>query len=171
MKEVFVALGGNIGNRVATFNRALHEIAKLGDITDLRCSCFYQTSPVSTIQQDDYLNAVCTFLTSVAPKELSYELRKIEIMLGKTPKPKEFPRTIDLDILFFGTEGYLDDELEIPHPRWHQRKFVLVPLADLVEEIFVPDSKGIKGKRLVNIKKMIELLPNTNNETIQKVII
>src|SRR5262249_36285678 len=105
------------------------------------------------------------------PRELYKELKGIEDKLGKTPKPKEFPRIIDLDILFFGTECYISPELEIPHPRWHKRKFVLIPLSDLVTEIEIPDSNAADGKRLVNIKKMIESLPASNREIVTKVIL
>ena len=164
MSRVFVALGSNMGEKRATLRQALAEIAQLEQVFDLTCSSFYQTSPVSHIPQPDYLNAVCSFLTSLTPKHIHRSLQKIEAKLGKKPKPKEAPRIVDLDLLFFGTEFYRDEQLEIPHPRWKERKFVLVPLAELVEELVIPDPKG---NRLINIKKMIELLPN--NETISKV--
>ena len=90
--------------------------------------------------------------------------------LGKKPKSKEAPRIIDLDLLFFGTEFYCDEKLQIPHPRWMERKFVLIPLSDLVEEMRIPDIESAQGNRLVNIRKMIELLPNKHNGTIRKVI-
>lgn len=164
MSKVFVALGSNLGNRRAILRQALAEIALIEQVINLTCSSFYQTSPVSHVPQEDYFNAVCSFITSLTPKHLHQSLQKIETKLGKEPKPKEAPRIVDLDLLFFGTESYRDEQLEIPHPRWKERKFVLVPLAELVEELVIPDPKG---NRLINIKKMIELLPN--NETISKV--
>ncbi|HEY4831834.1 MAG TPA: 2-amino-4-hydroxy-6-hydroxymethyldihydropteridine diphosphokinase [Waddliaceae bacterium] len=164
MSKVFVALGSNIGDRAAVLRQALEEIERIEQVFDLNCSNFYRTSPVSPIPQDDYLNAVCSFTTALTPKQLHCCLQKIETKLGKKPKPKEAPRILDLDLLFFGTEPYRDAQLEIPHPRWMERKFVLIPLADLAEELVVPSPKG---NRLINIKKMIELLPN--NESISKV--
>lgn len=166
MEEVFIALGGNIGNTLKIFQQALNEISRIKDVNNMRCSDFYQTSPVSPILQADFLNAVCAFHTILAPNILFQELQKIERKFGKHPKPKEAPRILDLDIILYGKESYVDGDLEIPHPRWMTRKFVLVPLSDLIEEIVIPDKKG---KRLVNIRKMIELLPNSNNEMIRKV--
>jgi 2-amino-4-hydroxy-6-hydroxymethyldihydropteridine diphosphokinase len=164
MSKVFVALGSNIGDRVFVLRNALKEIALVEQVFDLTCSSFYHTSAVSLIPQADYVNAVCSFITTLTPKHLHSCLQRIETQLGKKPKPKEAPRIIDLDLLFFGAESYCDEQLEIPHPRWKERKFVLIPLAELAEELVIPDPKG---NRLINIKMMIELLPN--NESISKI--
>lgn len=165
MKQVFLGLGGNIGNTQSIFESALQEIAQIEGVFDLQCSSFYQTSPVSSILQPEFLNAVCSFFTVLSPKELFQATQAIEKKLGKVPKPKEAPRVIDLDILFFGSEVYSDDELQIPHPRWAERRFVLVPLSELIEEIDLPG----EGNHPINIKKMLDLIPSNNTETIKKV--
>lgn len=150
MVEVIVALGGNLGNPHQTFLAALEEMKKLGSA--LRMSKWYKTAPVSVIPQADYLNAVAAFETDWDIKSLFAELESIESRLGKLKKPKESPRILDLDLLFYGNQAYRNGHLEVPHPRWSERLFVLVPLRDLFEEITV------MGKRW-NIQELIESLP------------
>jgi 2-amino-4-hydroxy-6-hydroxymethyldihydropteridine diphosphokinase len=131
MVQVFVAIGGNVGDTEALFQRALAMIERLGK--NLHCSKFYQTKPVSTIVQRDFLNAVCTFETDLAIKPFFLKLEEIEKALGKVPKKKDEPRSIDLDLIFYGNERFCSDTLQVPHPRWKERSFVLLPLLDLIE--------------------------------------
>src|SRR5262249_9696203 len=108
------------------------------EIHDVQVSRFYQTTPVSSIVQNDFINAVCRFKTSLKPLELLKILQTIELKLGKLPKPKDAPRCLDCDILFYGQEKVSTPELEIPHPHWRERLFVLKPLSDLVDVLHVP---------------------------------
>jgi 2-amino-4-hydroxy-6-hydroxymethyldihydropteridine diphosphokinase len=142
LHNVFIGLGGNIGYSVAVINSALLHIAALPGVQDLKMSSFYRTAPVSDLPQADYVNAVCNFKTTMNPEELFKHLEKIEILHGKAAKPKNAPRILDIDLLFFDSIRYTSDNLEIPHPRWKERLFVLIPLYDLTTTITVPDSAG-----------------------------
>ncbi len=150
MTNVIVGLGGNLGEPLVLLNEALNKIKKLG--SELKISKFYSTKPISAIVQPRFINAVCSFKTNLGPKALFLKLEEIEKDLGKVKKLKDAPRLIDLDILFYGREIYENEGLFIPHMRWKERLFVLVPLLDLLEEVQVED-------KMWNIKQMIEGFP------------
>ncbi len=130
--QCFVALGGNIGNVEASLKAALKELAAFPNFAH---SKVYSTSPVSTIEQADFLNMCCRFECALSPFELLSFLQQIETKLGKTPKVRDAPRKIDLDLLFCGEELIFEEGLVLPHPRWHERLFVLAPLADIVKTL------------------------------------
>ncbi len=131
MMEIYVALGGNIGDTEQVFHRALQMIASLDQVSDLICSRYYRTKAVSDLPQRDYLNAVCRFQTSLDVWVLWELLQNIESALGKKPKPKNVPRVLDLDFLFYGDLKLVTPELTLPHPLWKERSFVLEPLREL----------------------------------------
>lgn len=163
METVYVGLGGNVGDAVATITKAALAIQVLPSTKEFSISKYYLTTPVSPIPQNNYINAVCSFKTPLAPTVLFEELEDISIKLGKTPKPKEAPRIIDLDLLFFGERLINDKNLQVPHPQWKNRLFVLVPLLDLTEEIIVPTTQG---KILFNLRDYVQNFPNPHNEII-----
>lgn len=143
MSVVYLSLGSNIGESALILQKALKAISLLKGVSDLVISNFYQTAPVSPIAQRDFINAACRFHYTKEALELLKELQQIECSLGKIPKPKEAPRTIDIDILLFGHSFYDTLELRIPHPEWTRRSFVLLPLADLTDKITYPiNAKG-----------------------------
>jgi 2-amino-4-hydroxy-6-hydroxymethyldihydropteridine diphosphokinase len=150
MTNVIVGLGGNLGEPIVILKAALNKIKKLG--SELKVSRFYSTKPISAIAQPRFINAVCRFKTNLDPHALFLKLEEIETTLGKVKKLKDAPRLIDLDILFYGCEIYEKEDLFIPHARWKERLFVLVPLLDLMEEVQV-------GAKTWNIKQMIEGIP------------
>lgn len=164
--EVYVALGGNIGDTQTVLKRALQKIDSIPNVKQVECSRFYFTAPVSPLPQASYVNAVCRFHTTLSAKELLHELQKIETALGKIPKPKDSPRCIDLDILFFGKEVYCDRELEIPHPRWRERLFVLVPLADLTKMIEVPNKNDATDVCQINVVRLIDTFSKNERKQI-----
>lgn len=131
---VYVTLGGNIGDTYSVLQLALTKIRTHPSIRELHISHFYRTSPVDVFSQDPFINAVCRFETSLTPKELLESLENIELELGKVPKPKNASRIIDLDILFYGDLRIDESRLTIPHPRWRERLFVLIPLTDLAKQ-------------------------------------
>lgn len=161
--EVFVGLGGNIGNSRSVLQAALKKIALHPEIKDLKISRFYQTSPVGGVPQNSFVNAVCSFSTLLCPYSLMEALQKIETELGKTPKPKNAPRVIDLDILFYGDKKIQEVTLEIPHPQWKERLFVLVPLMDLTAELNVPVCEGVKK---INLSELLNSFLNFQCETV-----
>lgn len=131
MKETYISFGGNVGNVAATLQKMKQALVLLPSVREARFSSLYRTSPVSDVPQEMYLNGVCRFITDAPPLVLFHELEKIESCLGKRQKPKDQPRPIDIDILFYGSCEFFGDGLIIPHPRWKERLFVLVPLQEL----------------------------------------
>jgi 2-amino-4-hydroxy-6-hydroxymethyldihydropteridine diphosphokinase len=152
----YVALGGNIGDTQKVFTEALNLIGSNSSISQLRISKWYRTAPVSSIPQDPYLNAVCHFDTTYNALELCSFLQEVERKLGKVPKIRDAPRILDLDILFFGGEIWQGTTLMIPHPRWKERLFILIPLKDLVKNIFLPQEDG--SVKNYNLLEMIQEL-------------
>ena len=134
MERVYVGLGGNVGDRRATLVLAVRRLASHPDIDVRGCSRLYETSPVGGPTQADFLNAVVEVATSLTPAELLSATKELETELGRTREVHWGPRTLDLDILFFGERILALPALEIPHPRLADRRFVLVPLADLAPE-------------------------------------
>lgn len=163
LKEVYVALGGNIGDVSDVLHKALKKIEDAPEVSGLKTSRFYKTTPVSDLPQEPYVNAVCSFNTTCSAQELLHMLQQIEIYFGKTAKPKNHPRKIDLDILFFSQESFKSESLEIPHPHWQKRLFVLVPLSDLISEIYIPEGGKIVRKE---ISLMLKEFSNINNEMV-----
>jgi len=166
LKKVYVALGGNLGNPALTFKKVIAKLKCINEIVDLKMSRFYRTTPVSDLPQDPYVNAVCSFETTFSVHELLQNLQEIEKTFGKVEKPKNHPRFIDLDILFFADECYQEKHLEIPHPRWQERLFVLIPLFDLTTEIHVlKENKLVK----INIDSLLKGFLNINQEQVHRI--
>ncbi|HEV8051094.1 MAG TPA: 2-amino-4-hydroxy-6-hydroxymethyldihydropteridine diphosphokinase [Parachlamydiaceae bacterium] len=150
---VYLGLGGNIGDSLSVLQHTLSLLTDLPDIQAVEASSFYVTTPVSDIPQADYLNAVCRFKTSLNIRQLLVLLQEIEKSQGKVSKPTNAPRIIDIDILFFGTESHSAPDLEIPHPRWHERLFVVIPLLDLAKTIAIPaNGHGVQIVDLIKLK-------------------
>lgn len=139
MEKCFVALGANLGNPAQHVQMAYELIANHCDVYEPLCSPLYQTAPVSSIDQPDFVNAVCTFETTLALYPLFHFLNTVERLLGKTAKAKDAPRPIDLDLIFYGEHHHASDDLTVPHPEWDKRSFVLRPLADLTDAFGVHD--------------------------------
>lgn len=163
-EQIYIGMGGNIGDSVKILHAALKEIKKIPGIDQLRCSQFYRTSPVSAIPQVYYINAVCAFQTSLSPMILVKHLQEIEKKLGKVPKIKDAPRVIDLDLLFHGNQVIDEVKLTVPHPKWKERLFVLIPLSELVDELVDP-----KEGTQIDLKEMLEKFNNTHQETLTAV--
>jgi 2-amino-4-hydroxy-6-hydroxymethyldihydropteridine diphosphokinase len=136
-KTVYISLGSNLGNRAATLARAV-EAMNANGIRVTRQSSLYITEPVDAPGQPRFLNAVAEAETSLLPKQLLHALLKIERELGRRRITPHGPRTIDLDILFYGSSVIRSRELDVPHPRLAQRRFVLVPLAQIAGEFRHP---------------------------------
>ena len=128
MATVYVSIGSNIDPE-----KNLIEAAKFlrQKFPDVRFSSVYETSPRDEANQPDFLNAVATFTTDLEPLSLLKELQSIEQTLKKDPPYRRGPRTIDLDILLYDDQILGTPELTIPHPKMHERRFVLEPLAEL----------------------------------------
>ncbi len=144
MALVTVALGANLGEPLATLRKVVSEIEASPDFSEVKVSPFYDTSPVES-SGPDYVNAVLTAKTDLAPKEVFHRLQKLEIRYGRV-RPAgvvNAPRTLDLDVLLYDDLQSDDPELILPHPRMTGRLFVLVPLADLAGEDFLLEGRTL----------------------------
>jgi len=129
MVEVYIALGSNLDDRLAWLREARHCLG--GVLTGLRTSSIYETDPVGYEQQPRYLNAVVAGTTDLTPFDLLHMVQMIEADLGRVRPFPNAPRTIDLDLLLYDELMLETPDLTLPHPRLHERFFVLVPLAEL----------------------------------------
>lgn len=130
--DCYVAMGANLGDRKKTLKSALNALQEHKAISSLRHSKFHETKAVSRIIQPNFLNAVCRFKCTLSINELFSYLEDVERSFGKRCKPKQAPRLIDLDLIFYGDHIYKSDKLTVPHPRWKERTFVLKPLAEVL---------------------------------------
>lgn len=165
----YVGLGGNIGDTLQFILTAIEQITLQDGIQDLICSNIYRTTPVTPvggISQPVYLNAACRFQTTLPALELLHVLQQIESQLGRIPSPKNSPRVIDLDLLFFGTQQHQLPELIVPHPRWSERLFVLMPLSDLTDKIQIASLEPDKGTSSVDLQSLLQNFTNPHNETV-----
>jgi 2-amino-4-hydroxy-6-hydroxymethyldihydropteridine diphosphokinase len=136
-KLIYVSIGSNLGDRAENLERAIESLSEIG-VQVLRCSSIYETEPVDFLAQPWFLNCVVEGETSHMPRQLLEELQAIERKLGSKKLVPRGPRIIDLDILFYETAVIREAGMEIPHPRLAERRFVLVPLAELAPEIRHP---------------------------------
>ncbi|MEC7840109.1 MAG: 2-amino-4-hydroxy-6-hydroxymethyldihydropteridine diphosphokinase [Chlamydiota bacterium] len=165
-EKIYLGLGGNLGNPIATLKKASLLISQIPEIDNFECSRLYRTSPVSDIPQEDFINGVCSFNTTLQPELLFEKLCEIELKLGKEQKEKNAPRVVDIDILLYGEEVYVKNSLIIPHPRWMERLFVLKPMLDISNKVRVP----IEGKVVeINLSEYIENFENIHQETVSVV--
>jgi len=132
-----VALGSNIGDPEAQVNRAFDEIAALPDTRLLRKSRLYRTAPVGFVDQPDFVNACALLDTELAPRALLDGLLAIEKRHGRVREIPNGPRTLDLDLVLYGEQVIDEPGLKVPHPRAHERQFVLVPLYEVWPEAVI----------------------------------
>jgi 2-amino-4-hydroxy-6-hydroxymethyldihydropteridine diphosphokinase len=134
MPTSLIAMGSNLGDRLATLEEAARAIDRTPGIEVVRSSRVYETAPVGGPEQGAFLNAVLAAEVELGPDELLRLLQGIEARFQRRREVRLGPRTLDLDILGYGDEVVATPELEIPHPRLHERRFVLVPLADVAPD-------------------------------------
>jgi len=139
ISQVFIALGSNQGDRDLHLLRAVAEIGKLPGTRTTALSGFYETTAVGNIDQPDFLNSVAQLETELFPRQMLSELQRIEREVFKRVRTVRWgPRSIDLDILFYNGLTLSEEDLTIPHPRLHERRFVLQPLAEIAPDFIHP---------------------------------
>ena len=139
MPLAYVGLGSNLGDRDGYLARAIEALREESGVDMKAISTVRETEPVGVVDQPRFLNAVVRIETSLAPRALLDRLLAVERSLGRTRDGVRFgPRTIDLDLLLYGAAVVDEPGLEVPHPRLHERRFVLEPLAELDPALVVP---------------------------------
>jgi 2-amino-4-hydroxy-6-hydroxymethyldihydropteridine diphosphokinase len=151
LKIVYFSLGSNVGNRQANIKAAVNGL-EAARVHVLRASPVYETDPVENTAQPKFLNLVIEGETKLMPEQLLERTMKIERELGRERRIPKGPRTIDIDILFFGKAVVQNATLEIPHPRMAERRFVLAPLADLAPDFRHP----LTG---LSVREMLDAAP------------
>ncbi|MGA2149443.1 MAG: 2-amino-4-hydroxy-6-hydroxymethyldihydropteridine diphosphokinase [Bryobacteraceae bacterium] len=139
-KLIYLSLGSNIGNREDHLRAAVERLGPAG-VRVLRASPLYETEPVDYTAQPWFLNQVVEAETELFPLQLLKVTQRIERELGRVRSVPKGPRTVDIDILFYGRAVVHTERLEIPHPRLAERRFVLAPLADLAPDLRHPVTK------------------------------
>jgi len=134
----YIGLGSNLGDRAENLRKALHQLNRSPSTAVTRVAPFYRSAPVGFTEQDDFINTVAELETVLPPRELLALLLSIEEDLGRVRTVRWGPRTVDLDLLLYGDEQIDEPDLIVPHPRLHERAFVLVPLADLAPGLLLP---------------------------------
>jgi 2-amino-4-hydroxy-6-hydroxymethyldihydropteridine diphosphokinase len=124
-----IGIGANLGNAVQTVQLALEELKKYGVV--VRASSLYSTKPWGVKNQPDFVNAAALLETTLTPRELLLELKKLEAEFGREETYRWGPRVVDFDILAYDDRRIDEPDLIVPHPRLHERAFVLVPLAEI----------------------------------------
>ncbi len=133
----YVGLGANLGDAMVTLRTALIDIAALPGVEIVAQSSWYRSAPVDA-QGPDFLNAVAAMRTTLSPHELLAGLQAIEHRYGRERPYRNAPRTLDLDLLLHGDAVLHSPELTLPHPRAHERAFVLAPLAEIAPDLMLP---------------------------------
>jgi len=139
VRAVYIGLGGNLGDPIATLREALVRIAQLPGVELDAVSSAYESAPVGLVDQPPFVNAAARLLTDVSLGELLDGLLAVERHLGRVRTVRYGPRTCDLDILLAGDEVVDDPGLEVPHPRLAERRFALAPLLELDPSLRLPD--------------------------------
>ena len=137
IEGVFLSLGSNLGDRRATIEQAERALEAAG-FEIVRRSSFYETEPVGGPPQGPFLNRVIEGQTDVGVMDLLHVCQDIERAAGRVRGPRNGPRTLDVDILMYSYAVLQMVGLEVPHPRLHERRFVLVPLAEIAPEVEHP---------------------------------
>jgi 2-amino-4-hydroxy-6-hydroxymethyldihydropteridine diphosphokinase len=137
--RAYIGLGGNLADPVAQLRSAVAELGRLPQTQVAACSSFYRSAPVGQADQPDFINAACCLHTALAPEALLDALLAIERVHGRVRAgARGGPRTLDLDLLMYGAEVRHAAVLTLPHPRLHERAFVLAPLAEIEPDLVVP---------------------------------
>lgn len=147
MSRAYIALGSNLGDRAATVRSALAELAASPGVEVVAVSALAETDPVGYADQPRFLNGAAAVETSLPPRELLELLLEIERRHGRVREgvPAQGPRTLDLDLLLYGEAEIDEPGLRVPHPRLHERAFVLEPLAELDPALEVPGKGTIQA--------------------------
>jgi 2-amino-4-hydroxy-6-hydroxymethyldihydropteridine diphosphokinase len=152
--SAYIGLGANLGDARAALRAAVEALGALPQTSLLACSSVYRTAPIDS-SGPDYFNAVAAVRTRLSPQVLLARLLAIELQHGRERPYRNAPRTLDLDLLLYGHETLDTPTLTLPHPRMHERAFVLLPLAEIAPQVHIPGRadlaallRGVAGQRV-----------------------
>ena len=143
MTLAYVALGANLGNPLITVNAAIAALDSIAETRRVATSSLYRTAPVGLKNQPDFINAVVALDTRLTPQALLDQLFAIELRFGRQRSVRNAPRTLDLDLLLHGSAVLATAALTLPHPRMHERAFVLAPLAEIAPQAVIPSHGAV----------------------------
>lgn len=158
--QAYIGLGSNMADPVAQVRRALDELAYLPSIRLLAFSSLYRSAPWGCLDQPDFINAVARIETDLTPLRLLKALLEIEHCHGRVREYRNGPRTLDLDILIYDDLQYSDIDLTLPHPRMHQRAFVLQPLVDIAPDCHIPGRGAVAELLRTCVEQHLEREPD-----------
>jgi len=170
----YLSLGSNMGNRMNNLKEALKRLQSDYTVTVVNVSSIYETDPVGYEEQDLFLNMVAQINTTLSPYQLLEACLQVEKDLGRKREIYWGPRTIDLDILLYNDENIITEMLVVPHPRMHERSFVMIPLVEISPDILLPtfkqplyeiadqlsDKEGVRVWKEKNGEDVFELFEN-----------
>lgn len=156
MRIIFLSLGSNLGDRAANLRAAIVALEGAG-VRVQRVSSLYETEPVDFLEQPWFLNCVLEGETDAPAQILLNELRRIEARMGSKKLVAKGPRLLDVDILLYGDETVDTPELQVPHPRMSERRFVLEPLAEIAPELRHPSWSGTVSELLARTQDRSEV--------------
>ncbi|MGH9024597.1 MAG: 2-amino-4-hydroxy-6-hydroxymethyldihydropteridine diphosphokinase [Acidimicrobiia bacterium] len=137
MTRAYLALGSNLGNRPALLQQAVEGLDRAAEVDVVAVSRVYETTPAGGPPQPDYLNAVVAIETRLSPRELLELAQSLEAAAERVRRERWGPRSLDVDVLLVGDAQVAEPDLVVPHPRLRERRFVLVPLADVAPDSVV----------------------------------
>lgn len=150
----FLSIGSNLGDKRANLDAAVSKLQHEPEINVTGVSSYYRTQPQNYTDQDWFVNAALKIKTGLSPEDLLDALKNIESSMDRDGKPFRFgPRLIDLDIIYYGDRVFKNARLEIPHPRMHERCFVLVPMCDIGADKIHPVLQKTPGELLDRIEE------------------
>tara|TARA_B110000285_G_scaffold218429_1_gene267841 strand:- start:464 stop:943 length:480 start_codon:yes stop_codon:yes gene_type:complete len=159
MKKIFIGVGSNLIDPKKQVVDAIKKINSIDGINLISQSSLYETAPVGILNQPNFINAVIEVSFNGNPYKLLTYLLEVETIFGRVRKKKNGPRTLDLDILLFNKTTIENDNLMIPHPRMHQRLFVLLPLHEIAPKIQIGHHGSIE-----------DLISKAPKETVEKLL-
>lgn len=158
----YIGIGGNVGDVFENMKSALNLLNEHSSISVNQISKIYKTPPWGIEDQDWFLNACISVETTLTAQELLKSCLEVEVALKRIREIRWGPRTIDLDVLVFGEENIAQENLQVPHPRMHERAFVLMPMADIAPDLF------LNGK---TISQWLEAIDATGIQKTDKALI